>query len=64
MLAWILREWLAILCSFGNPSAYRVGLVIFGWLTFWMKYTDFLFVKNPFAGRVASAFVVIATKSH
>ncbi len=57
MLSWMLREWLAVLFSRGNMTLYQGGLLVFGWLTFWIKYTDFLFLRNPLANRVTSAFV-------
>ncbi|PIR49071.1 hypothetical protein COU80_01515 [Candidatus Peregrinibacteria bacterium CG10_big_fil_rev_8_21_14_0_10_55_24] len=56
MLSWILREWFAVLTSFGNVMLYNVGLIVWGWLTFWLKYTDLLFQRNCLSERVASAF--------
>ncbi len=56
MLSWMLREYLAILTSCGSMKAYRAGLIVWGWLTFWIKYTDLLFRRNPLANRVTSAF--------
>jgi len=55
MLCWILREWLAVLTSFGNARLYQAGLIFWGWLTFWIKYTD-VFFRNKLAERLASAF--------
>jgi SAM-dependent methyltransferase len=55
-LCWLLREWLAILTSFGNQRLYALGLIFWGWLTFWIKYTDLLFRRNPLSNRVCSAF--------
>lgn len=54
--SWILREWLAILFSFGNTKLYNAGLIFWGWLTFWFKYTDIFFRKNKLATNLASAF--------
>ncbi len=56
MMSWMLREYLAILTSFGSMKAYKAGLIAWGWLTFWIKYTDLLFRRNQLAERVTSAF--------
>ncbi|MDD5026585.1 MAG: methyltransferase domain-containing protein [Candidatus Peribacteraceae bacterium] len=57
MLAWIVREVLAIMTSFRSQRLYRIGIFIWGWLTFWLKYADILFWGNPLSGRVSSAFL-------
>lgn len=62
MMAWMAREYLAILTSFGNPRLYRLGLNLWGWLTFWIKYTDLLLKNNSYAGHIASAFYGIYKK--
>lgn len=62
MLSWMLREYLAILTSFGNYKLYQAGLIVWGWLTFWIKYTDILFRRNALANRVTSAFYGIYRK--
>ncbi len=62
MLSWMLREYLAILTSFGNYKLYEIGLIGWGWLTFWIKYTDILFRHNKLANRVVSAFYGIYQK--
>lgn len=62
MLSWILREYLAILFSFGSTALYRLGLHFWGWLTFWIKYSDLLLGKNKYAGHIASAFYGIYRK--
>ncbi|MBI5754797.1 methyltransferase domain-containing protein [Candidatus Peregrinibacteria bacterium] len=56
MLSWVLREFFAILLSFGNETMYRIGLIFWGWLTFWLKYLDVFFRKNRLARNLASAF--------
>lgn len=56
MLSWMLREYLAVLTSFGNYKAYQAGIIVWGWLTFWIKYMDILFRRNKLANRVVSAF--------
>lgn len=56
MLSWILREFLAVLTSFGNDRLYRLGIFVWGWLTFWIKYLDIFCRNNRLADRVASSF--------
>jgi len=63
MLSWMLREYLAILCSCGSMKAYRLGLIVFGWLTFWIKYSDLFFRGNLLSGRLASAFYGLYMKA-
>lgn len=55
-LSWILREYLAIATSLGNQKFYYLGLHFWGWLTFWIKYTDIFFRSNRLADRLASAW--------
>jgi SAM-dependent methyltransferase len=62
MMSWLLREYLAILTSFGNHKLYRIGIFIWGWLTFWVKYSDLLLRKNQMSSRIASAFYGIYQK--
>jgi len=62
MLSWVIREYLAVITSFGNLKLYRLGLHFWGWLTFWIKYGDLLLRKNKFAGHIASAFYGIYKK--
>ena len=56
MLSWMLREWLAILTSFGSEKLYKIGILFWGWLTFWVKYTDVFFKGNALSHRVSSAY--------
>lgn len=62
MMSWIIREYLAILTSFGNSKLYQLGLHFWGWLTFWIKYSDLLFKKNKYSRNIASAFYGIYKK--
>ncbi len=62
MVSWIVREYLAILTSFGNDKLYRLGLHFWGWLTFWIKYSDLALKKNKYASHIASAFYGIYKK--
>lgn len=61
-VSWILREYLAIFTSFGNLKLYHVGLIFWGWMTFWIKYMDFFFRKNFLSDRLSSAFYAIYQK--
>jgi hypothetical protein len=49
-----LREHLAILCSFSNDLVYQGLKIIFGWLTFWIKYFDVITAKSKHAKMIAS----------
>jgi len=62
MMSWIVREYLAILTSFGNRKLYHLGLHFWGWLTFWIKYSDLLLRKNKYGSCIASAFYGIYKK--
>lgn len=64
MISWLLREHLAVLTSFGNFKLYRLGLHFWGWLTFWIKYSDLLLRKNKLSHYTASAFYGIYRKEH
>lgn len=55
-LAWVLRESLACLLSFGSKRAYARLLAVVGWLTFWLRYLDLLVVSAPHVANSASAF--------
>ena len=54
-LAWVLRESLACLLSFGSNKAYSRLLAVVGWLTFWLKYLDSLIIPAPHVANSASA---------
>lgn len=61
-LSWILREYCAILFSFGNPVLYKIGERVFSWVTLPVKFLDFFLARNRFAGQIASSFYIIAEK--
>lgn len=63
MMAWMLREYLAIITSFGKAKLYAAGLFFWGWLTFWVRYTDFFFWGNRYANRLTSAFYGLYRKA-
>lgn len=53
-LSWVLREYLAILFSFGNDLVYQGLKMVFGWLTFWIKYLDIITAKSKHSKIIAS----------
>lgn len=55
-LCWVLREFLAILFSFGSQTLYKIGLVAFGWLIFPIKYFDIILESSKFAIVIGSGF--------
>lgn len=64
MMAWMVREYLAILTSFGSETLYTLGITFWGWLTFWIKYTDRILKNNKLSDRIASAFYGIYQKPY
>jgi len=62
MISWLLREYLAILTSFGNQKIYLLGINFWGWLTFWLKYSDLLLKNNKLSSHIASAFYGVYQK--
>jgi uncharacterized protein YbaR (Trm112 family) len=61
-LAWVLREYLAMLFAFNNPILYALGKRLFGWLTAPVKYLDAILAGSRYAPKIASAFYLIARK--
>lgn len=61
-LAWLLREYLAILLSFNNLYLYKAAVRLMALVTLPLKYLDYLLAGNRFAPVIASAFYVIARK--
>jgi SAM-dependent methyltransferase len=61
-LVWTLREFLSIALSFNNLYLYRIFNLIFGWLTFPLKYLDIYLDKSRFAHIIASGFFLIGKK--
>lgn len=57
-LSWILRQYLAgVLTAFTARGWVRsVALTVAGWLTFPIKYLDWLFATRPYAALIASGF--------
>jgi len=50
-LSQTLRYFFANLFSFGSRTLYSIGLHVFGWLTFWIRYFD-LVLNNTKKGHV------------
>jgi len=61
-LAWLLREYLAILLSFNNLYLYKVAVRLIALATLPLKYFDYLLAGSRFAAVIASAFYLIARK--
>lgn len=61
-LAWVAREALAALFSFGSPRAYPKVLTLAAWATFWLKHLDRLVVPAPFVAHAASAVYFLGRK--
>lgn len=53
-VARFLREYLAILFSFSNDLVYLGLKIVFGWLTFWIKYLDIVTAESKLAKMIAS----------
>jgi len=60
-LAWILREYLAMLFV-GSGRLYQVAYAVSGWLTFWIKYLDRFLARRTTAHRIACGFYFLGRK--
>jgi len=60
-LAWILREYLAMLFV-GSGRLYQIAYVVSGWLTSWIKYLDWVLVHRTAAHRIACGFYLLGRK--
>lgn len=61
-LAWVAREALASLFSFGSPRLYPKVLTVAAWGTFWLKYLDALVEPGPWVAHAASAVYFLGRK--
>lgn len=61
-LAWVARETLASLLSFGSPRLYPKVLTVAAWGTFWLKYLDALVEPAPWVSHAASALYFLGKK--
>ncbi|MCZ6784105.1 MAG: methyltransferase domain-containing protein [Proteobacteria bacterium] len=62
-MAWMLAEWLAVILSFGRPSARRILAVLFQALCSPLKWLDVVLARLPGASNAASALYVEAQKT-
>jgi len=60
---WILQEWLATLLSFNIPCLYRLLLFLFMFLTFPLKWLDFILGRYKSATNIASNFYFFGRKT-
>lgn len=60
-LAWVLREYLALLLV-GRGRLYAVTYLVSGWLTWWLKYLDALLIRRAAAHRIACGFYFFGAK--
>ena len=60
-LAWILREYLAMLFV-GRGRLYQIAYLVSGWLTVWIKYLDCFLVRREAAHRIACGFYFLGRK--
>ncbi len=60
-LAWILREYLALLCS-NRGWGYSLAYMVAGWLTWWMCYLDRFLSRREKAHRIACGFYFLGRK--
>ncbi len=60
-LAWVLREYLAMLVV-GRGRFYQIAYAVSGWLTFWIKYLDYFLVHRATAHRIACGFYFLGRK--
>jgi len=61
-LAWLLREYLALLSSFNNPYLYKAAVRLMALATLPLKYLDYLLAGNRFAAVIAGGFYLVARK--
>lgn len=63
-LSWILREYLAAIFSFSDESSflYKINYFFWSWLTFPIKYFDFILARKPFSHKIASGLYYIGMK--
>lgn len=61
-LAWILKEWLSLLFSFGSQMIYQILGFVFGWLLVPIKFIDVLLNRYPQSAVIASSYFLLARK--
>jgi hypothetical protein len=60
-VAWILREYLAMLV-FDGGRGYSLAYMVAGWLTWWIRYLDLFLSRREKAHRIACGFYVLGRK--
>ena len=60
-VAWILREYLAML-FFDGGRGYSIAYMVAGWLTWWIRYLDRLLSRREKAHRIACGFYLLGRK--
>lgn len=61
-LALTLREFLAILFSCNRKILYHIFQVVFGYMTYPIKFLDFFLVRNQFAFMIACSVYFVGVK--
>ncbi len=61
-MLWVLQEWLATFCSFGNKVIHDILLLIIMVVTAPVKLIDFLIERFPNARNIASGFCIVGKK--
>ena len=60
-VAWILREYLALL-FFDGGRGYSLAYMVAGWLTCWIRYLDIFLMRRKKAHRIACGFYFLGCK--
>jgi len=63
VLAHILPIWLALVFSFGSKTLFELLFLLFAWLTFPIKYSDWLLLKFPMSSRAPFAVYYLGRKN-
>ncbi len=58
----VLRYFFATLFSFNSKILYSLLLHFFGWITFWLKYIDLLFINNKKSHIMGNVLYSVAKK--
>lgn len=61
-LAWILKEWLSLIFSFGFEPIYQILSFVFGWMVVPLKFVDILLNRFPRASAIASSYFLLVRK--
>lgn len=62
-LHWIFREYVGLMCSFGNLLIAKAISLLVGWLTFPIVWLDFLLMLHPHSHVLASAVYFVGQKA-